>query len=122
MALRVNTSAMRLGFALCLFASLGSCGGGGGSGGGVSSTPTPPSGGSPAPTIDYDTAEYQRSTGSVAMDAIAAYDAGATGSGITVAVIDSGIDTRSAEFSGRISAASRELGRASCRERVGREG
>src|SRR3546814_3751278 len=78
MALRVNTSAMRLGFALCLFASLGSCGGGGGSGGGVSSTPTPPSGGSPAPTIDYDTAEYQRSTGPVAMDAIAAYDAGAT--------------------------------------------
>src|SRR3546814_15512685 len=70
MALRVNTSAMRLGFALCLFASLGSCGGGGGSGGGVSSTPTPPSGGSPAPTIDYDTAEYPRSTGSVAMDAI----------------------------------------------------
>src|SRR3546814_890354 len=109
MALRVNTSAMRLGFALCLFASLGSCGGGGGSGGGVSSTPTPPSGGSPAPTIDYDTAEYQRSTGSVAMDAIAAYDAGATGSGITVAVIDSGIDTGSAEFSGRISAASRDM-------------
>src|SRR3546814_7042416 len=89
--------------------SLGSGGVGGGSGGGVSSTPTPPSGGSPAPTIDYDTAEYQRSTGSVAMDAIAAYDAGATGSGITVAVIDSGIDTGSAEFSGRISAASRDM-------------
>src|SRR3546814_20072295 len=92
LALRVNTSAMRLGFALCLFASLGSCGGGGGSGGGVSSTPTPPSGGSPAPTLDYDTAEYQRSTGSVAMDAIHAYDAGATGSGLTVAVTDTGID------------------------------
>src|SRR3546814_17442008 len=109
MALRVNTSAMRLFFALCLFASLGSCGGGGGSGGGVSSTPTPPSGGSPAPTIDYDPAEYQRSTGSVAMDAIAAYDTGATGRGIPVAVIDSGIDTGSAEFSGRISDASREM-------------
>src|SRR3546814_19300530 len=91
MALRVNTSAMRLGFALCLFASLGSCGGGGGSGGGVSSTPTPPSGGSPAPTLDYDTAEYQRSPASVAMDANAAYDARATGSGITVAVINSEI-------------------------------
>src|SRR3546814_16951245 len=83
MALRVNTSAMRLFFALCLFASLGSCGGGGGSGGGVSSTPTPPSGGSPAPPLDYDTAEYQRTTGSVAMDAIAAYDAGETGTGRT---------------------------------------
>src|SRR3546814_18264164 len=81
MALRVNTSAMRLGFALCLFASLGSCGGGGGSGGGVSYTPTPPSGGSPAPDIDYDTAKYQRHTGRVAMAAIAAYDAGATGDG-----------------------------------------
>src|SRR3546814_1294770 len=109
LALRVNTSAMRLGFALCLFASLGSCGGGGGSGGGVSSTPTPPSGGSPAPTIDYDTAEYQRSTGSVAMDAIAAYDAGATGRGITVAVIDRGIDPGSAQYAGRISAASRDM-------------
>src|SRR3546814_17397121 len=102
MALRVNTSAMRLGFALCLFASLGSCGGGGGSGGGVSSTPTPPSGGSPAPTIEYDTAASHRSPGSVAMAAIAAYDAGATGSGITVAVLDSGITTGSAAVWGRI--------------------
>src|SRR3546814_15850378 len=100
---------MRLGFALCLFASLGSCGGGGGSGGGVSSTPTPPSGGSPAPTIDYDTAEYQRSTGSVAMDAIAAYDAGATGDGVIVAILDSGIKTDSPEFSGRITSASRDI-------------
>src|SRR3546814_502838 len=94
MVLSVNASAMRLSFALCLFASLGSCGGGSGSG--VGSTPAPLAsvdGGagagvpaSAAPVIEYDTAEYQRSTGSVAMDAIAAYDAGATGDGVIVAI------------------------------------
>src|SRR3546814_8155446 len=96
MVLSVNASAMRLSFALCLFASLGSCGGGSGSG--VGSTPAPLAsvdGGagagvpaSAAPVIEYDTAEYQRSTGSVAMDAIAAYDAGATGDGVIVAILD----------------------------------
>src|SRR3546814_18352543 len=89
MALRVNTSAMRLGFALCLFASLGSCGGGGGSGGGVSSTPTPPSGGSPAPPIDYAPADYQRYPASVAMDPLAAYDEGRPGVGTTDAATTS---------------------------------
>jgi hypothetical protein len=111
MALRVNTSALRLSIALCLFTSLGSCGGGGG-GSGVGSTPTPPAGGGSTPTspsVNYDTTEYQRSTGSVAMNALAAYNAGATGQGVTVAVIDSGIDTGSAEFAGRISAASRDI-------------
>lgn len=116
MALVVNTSAMRLGVALGLFAALSSCGGGGGSG--VSSTPTPapgPSAGGSSnptptvPTVNYDTAEYQRSTGSVSMNAIAAYNAGATGRGVTVAVVDSGIKTDSPEFTGRISAASRDI-------------
>src|SRR3546814_9720529 len=117
MVLSVNASAMRLSFALCLFASLGSCGGGSGSG--VGSTPAPlasvdggAGAGVPAPAapvIEYDTAEYQHSTGSVAMDAIAAYDAGATGDGVIVAILDSGIKTDSPEFSGRISSASRDI-------------
>lgn len=120
MALVVNTSAMRLGVALGLFAALSSCGGGGGSG--VSSTPTPapgPSAGGTAtpttpttptvPAVNYDTAEYQRSTGSVSMNAIAAYNAGATGKDVTVAVLDSGIKTDSPEFTGRISSASRDI-------------
>src|SRR3546814_15769654 len=83
MVLSVNASAMRLSFALCLFASLGSCGGGSGSG--VGSTPAPLAsvdGGagagvprSAAPVIAYDPSESQRSTESVAIDWIAAYDA-----------------------------------------------
>src|SRR3546814_19730690 len=43
------------------------------------------------------------------MDAIAAYDAGATGDGVIVAILDSGIKTDSPEFSGRISSASRDI-------------
>ncbi len=41
--------------------------------------------------------------------ALSAYQAGATGAGITVGVIDSGVDVTSPEFSGRISPASADL-------------
>ncbi len=41
--------------------------------------------------------------------AITAWQAGATGSGVTIAFIDSGIDAGSAEFAGRIAAASRDV-------------
>ncbi|WP_425230601.1 S8 family serine peptidase [Sphingomonas sp.] len=40
------------------------------------------------------------------MNALAAYNAGATGAGVGIAIIDSGIDLQSAEFDNRISAAS----------------
>ncbi|MCX7283059.1 MAG: S8 family serine peptidase, partial [Novosphingobium sp.] len=41
--------------------------------------------------------------------AITAWQAGASGSGTTIAVIDSGIDTENTEFSGRIAASSRDV-------------
>jgi len=101
---------------------LAGCGGGGG----VNSTPTPPTGTVPPPTptpvptptpaptptppptpaTNYDTAEYRATVGAVSMDALAAYQRGATGAGITVGVIDSGIDVDSPEFAGRIAAQS----------------
>ena len=100
------------GFPLAL---LGGCGDGGGTTS-VASTPVvSASAPSPAPvavvvptTVNYDTAEYRRSNAAVQAQAIAAYNAGATGAGVTVGVIDSGIATANSEFAGRISAASRD--------------
>jgi len=46
--------------------------------------------------------EFNRSDGPSFHNAITAYQAGATGQGITVGVIDSGIDPSSHEFTGRI--------------------
>ena len=89
--------------------SVSACGSGGGSGGGISSTPPPPPvitppppPPPPPPTSNFDTAEYQRSNGAVQAQAIAAYNAGATGAGVIAGVVDSGIDIDSPEFSGKI--------------------
>jgi len=110
------------GCAVVLAFALGACGGGGG---GVNSTPPPPTTITPAPTpsptptptppptptpgIDYDTPEYRASNGAVSSNAISAYDAGATGLGIKVGVIDSGVNPNLAEFAGRIDPASRDV-------------
>ena len=100
---------------------LAGCGGGGG----VNSTPTPVSTPTPDPTptptptptatptptvtTSYDTAEYRATVGATSMNALAGYNAGATGKGVVAAVIDSGIDTGSAEFGDRISPASQNV-------------
>ncbi|WP_414901287.1 S8 family peptidase [Sphingomonas flavalba] len=98
--------------------ALGACGGGGG---GPSPTPAPPVAPtpSPAPTPaptpsptapgSFETFEYRQSTGLVAANVLPAYEAGATGQGVVAGVIDSGVDTGSAEFAGRISSASADL-------------
>jgi hypothetical protein len=63
----------------------------------------------PAPTVNYDTAEYRRSAAAVQTNAITAWTAGATGQGVTIGFIDSGIALGSPEFAGRISQASRDV-------------
>ena len=65
-------------------------------------SPTP----TPAPTSSFDTAEYRMSDGPAFHRAITAWQAGATGSGVTLAIVDTGIDLTNPEFAGRISAAS----------------
>jgi len=72
----------------CVF--LASCGGTGSNGGTtfVTGSVAPPD---PGP-VNFNTPEYRRNYGLDQMKAIAAYDNGATGAGVTVAVIDSGID------------------------------
>ena len=87
----------------------------GGSDAGVASTPpapspavVPPAPPPPTGTL-YDTAEYTRSNAAVQAQALFAYQAGATGRGVTAAVIDSGVDQNSLEFAGRISSLSADL-------------
>lgn len=93
---------------------LAGCGGAGGGGPAVTApappaampTPTPV----PAPVPSrFDTAEYRRSTAAVGVQALAAYDRGASGQGVTVAVIDSGVNPALGEFAGRIAPASRDV-------------
>lgn len=106
---------------------LGACGGG--SGGGVRAPSPPPVAAPPittppapdpvpAPTptpapapppSSFDTPEYRATVGAVSLNALAAYNAGATGRGIGVGVIDSGITASNPEFENRVSAASADV-------------
>lgn len=104
---------LMLGCAIPLAVSLAACGGGGG---GVNSTPTPaplapppPPPPPPPPSTNFDTAEYRQSNAAVSSKALSAYQAGATGTGITAAVVDSGINPALSEFAGKISTASADL-------------
>jgi hypothetical protein len=87
---------------------LSACGGGGGASPSSTPTPTPSPAATPTP-VNYDTAEYRASTGPSFHSAITAYQAGASGAGVTVGVIDSGISDPTGELTGRISAASRDF-------------
>ena len=77
----------------CACGLLGCVGGGGGSGGRrcVSSCGGSGGGGS---TSAFNTAEFQANFGLASINALTAYDSSATGEGITVAVIDTGIDRK----------------------------
>jgi hypothetical protein len=104
------------------------CGGGGGGVGSTptptpSPTPTPPPSPTPTPTPaptptpsptptptgSFNTPEYQRSNGAVAANAIVAYNAGASGTGVKIAILDSGLTDALGEFTGRIDAASKDV-------------
>ena len=109
--------------ALALALGVSACGGGGG---GVASTPAPNTTPTPAPTptptptptpiptptptaVNYDTQEYRRSNAAAAAGAIAAYNAGGTGAGIKIGIVDSGINPALSEFTGRIDPASADV-------------
>ncbi len=72
-------------------------------------TPVPTPAPTPTPSSVFLTSEYNRSTGPSQHGAITAWAGGTTGRGVTIGIIDSGIDQTSPEFSGRISAASNDV-------------
>lgn len=108
--------------ALVMIFGLSACSG---AGGGVStipaspSTPTsttpPPTSSSttpvttPTPNVNYDTAEYEASNYAVAANAISAYQAGASGAGVKIGIVDSGVNPNLSEFTGRIDPASGDV-------------
>lgn len=98
------------------------CGGGGGGAGPgpgvVAPAPPPPAPPPPAPppppppstdAESFETAEYQRQTGLTQIHASSAYAQGATGDGIIVAVIDSGVHAEHPDLIGRISNLSTDI-------------
>jgi len=110
------------GCALVLAFALSACGSGGG--GGVepipaaptkptpspAPTPPPPPPAPPsAPTTNYNTAEYQASDYAANANAITAYNQGATGKGVKIGIVDSGINPNLADFTGKIDSASGDV-------------
>lgn len=105
--------------ATVLVLMLSACGGGGGSSPRPISqppvapapTPTPPPPPPPPPptTTNYNTTEYQASGYAVAANAIAAYNAGATGRGVKIGIVDSGINPTLSDFAGRIDSSSGDV-------------
>jgi hypothetical protein len=102
--------------------ALSGCGGGatGGGGGVTPITPAPPPPPVPVPPppppppppptgTNYDDAEYRRSNGANFHSAITAYNAGATGQGIKIALIDTGVNPNLDEFAGKIDPASQDV-------------
>ncbi|MFZ1743781.1 MAG: S8 family peptidase, partial [Pontixanthobacter sp.] len=63
----------------------------------------------PPPSTNFDTAEFRRSDGPSFHNAISAWQNGIVGTGSTIAIIDTGIDTDSPEFLGRIHPDSRDV-------------
>lgn len=111
----MKKSVLAFGALIVVSPALTACGGGAGTsvatvpqtpGSTVAAPPAP----APVPTnVDYNTPEFQRSNAATKINALSAYTAGATGQGITAAVIDSGVNPSLSDFAGRISAASRDV-------------
>ncbi len=67
----------------------------------------PPAAPGPAlPASSFDTAEFRLNTGLALTNPTAAYARGITGRGVTLAILDTGLDIDSAEFSGRLASGS----------------
>lgn len=96
-------------------AALSSCGGGDGSDNPITVLPAPSPSSTPiptptsTPTATPEGLEYGRSSAAVAANADGAYRAGATGRGVKIAVIDTGIAPQGSEFASRIDSGSGDM-------------
>lgn len=90
---------------------LAACGGGGSSPGPGSTNPPggTPGGGTTPPPENFNTTEYQANWGLAGVNALAAYDDGLSGDGMTIAVIDSGIDLDQSELTPNIHVDSKDI-------------
>jgi Subtilase family len=104
--------------ALIVATTAGGCAGGGGGSPAMSPppppavSPPPPSPPPPPPPVSYpssSSSEYLKSWSTADSKAITAWQNGATGQSILVAVIDSGFDSTDPELAGRISPASTDI-------------
>ncbi|MXP08595.1 S8 family peptidase [Pseudoblastomonas halimionae] len=108
---------LRAGASVAAIALLAACGGGGTPRttppplSGPAPSPTPPPAPTPTPTPPsvFETQEYARSDGPEQHEAIYAWQRGATGDGVAIAILDTGIDVDSPEFAGRILPTSRDV-------------
>ena len=80
-------------------------------------TPTPPPPPTPTAELNYDTHEYRNSNYATAANAISAYNAGYTGKGVKIGIVDSGINPNLSEFTGKIDPASGDVAGNSRRQR-----
>ena len=87
---------------------LAACGGAGGPGPSTVSSATPQAP-TPTPTVNYDTAEYRRSSAAVEANVLPAWTAGASGAGVVIGIVDSGLADPLGEFTGRIAGQSRDV-------------
>ncbi|GAB4137918.1 MAG: hypothetical protein Tsb0016_03450 [Sphingomonadales bacterium] len=93
---------------MLLGVALAACGGSGGAGPTANlapAAPPPP----PPPPENFDTAEFRANFGLDAINVLGAYDSGVSGSGVTVAVIDTGIDSDHFDLAAAIHPASRNV-------------
>ncbi len=112
----------KFGCATALVIVLSACGGGGGGAGNTNSTLAPPLTPGPvslpapmpnpvtAPSSEiFDTSEYRNSSAAVGSNAIGAWEKGATGKGITIGFVDTGLVPTLSDFDGRIDPRSRDV-------------
>ena len=96
--------------ALCLLAA---CGGGGGNPAPSTPMEQPPPPEEPPPEEPppetFDTAEFRRSDGLDNINALPAFEAGGTGEGITVGVVDTGVDPGHVDLDANISPLSQDV-------------
>jgi len=115
------TARLLLASASAISLALSACGGGGGGGGGnvISTPPAPINQVSlptpmPAPTTkptgeNFDTTEYRNSSAAIGSNAMGAWEQGASGKGVTIGFVDTGLVPTLSDFAGRIHPASRDV-------------
>jgi len=95
---------------LLLTTALAGCGGGSTGTGGSNNLSFPDGAPTSVPLQqDFDTSEYRENYGLDSINAIAAYEAGLSGEGVSVAVIDTGIDLTHPDLDGAILGASTNI-------------